>query len=90
MLALGLGGCAPPPRPPSPPKPPLVVLAEQEPQDLRDIPQDVTALLAQSPATADLDATFLTPEAQALFLERFRAAHFGPWGQTNATFGPAS
>ncbi|PKN07338.1 MAG: hypothetical protein CVU73_11225 [Deltaproteobacteria bacterium HGW-Deltaproteobacteria-8] len=90
VLALGLWGCAPPPRPPSPPKPPLVVLAEQEPQDLRDIPQDVTALLAQSPATADLDATFLTPEAQALFLERFRAAHFGPWGQTNATYGPAN
>lgn len=90
LLALGLWGCAPAPRPTAPPKPPAAVVAEQEPQDLRVIPQNVTALLAQSPATADLDAPFLTPQAQALFLERFRAAHFGPWGQTNATFGAAS
>jgi hypothetical protein len=87
---LALGGCAPVARPQAPPKQPVVSVAEPEPRDLRDIPQDVTALLARSPATADLDAPLLTPQAQAQFLERFRAAHFGPWGQTNATFGPAS
>lgn len=90
VLALALGGCAKPPRPQAAPAPPAVRVAEPEPQDLRDIPQDVTGLLAQSPATANLDAPLLTPEAQAGFLERFRAAHFGPWGQANASFGPAS
>lgn len=90
-LAWAMGGCAPLPRPQAPPpKPPVVAVVEQEPQDLRDIPQDVTALLAQSAATSDLDAPLLTAQAQAAFLERFRAAHFAPWGQTNATFGPAS
>lgn len=91
-LAMAMGGCAPAPapRPPVPPKPPVAVVVEAEPQDLRDIPQDVSALLAQSAATADPDAPLLTPQAQAAFLERFRAAHFAPWGQANATFGPAS
>jgi len=92
LLGLALGGCAKPPRPQVPPVRPVVRAAEPEPQDLRDIPQDVTALLAQSfnaDAGPGLDAPLLTPEAQAGFLERFRAAHFAPWGQTNATFGPA-
>jgi len=89
-LTLAIGGCVPAPKPPAPPRSPVAVAVEQEPRDLRDIPQDVLALLAQTPATADLDAPLLTPKAQAAFLERFRAAHFGPWGQTNATFGPAN
>ena len=92
-LALAMGGCAPTPalRPPAPPKPPVVAVAvEQEPRDLREIPQDVAALLGQSAATADLDAALLSPQAQTAFLERFRAAHFAPWAQANATFGPAS
>ncbi len=93
---LVLSGCAPAPQPqpPQPPRPPVAALVQPEPQDLRGIPQNVTALLAQQPGRANgkasLDALLLTPQAQARFLERFRAAHFGPWAQTNATFGPAS
>ncbi|MDQ7835711.1 MAG: SH3 domain-containing protein [Humidesulfovibrio sp.] len=90
VLTLAVGGCAPAPRPPAPPKPPVAAAVEQEPQDLRDFPQNATALLAQASATAGLEAPFLSPEAQARFLERFRAAHFGPWAQANATFGPAN
>ena len=91
---LVLGSCAPAPRPQPTPRPPAAALVQPEPQDLREIPQDVTGLLARQPgrgsAKADLDAPLLTPQAQARFLERFRAAHLAPWAQTNATFGPAS
>ncbi|MDO9084287.1 MAG: SH3 domain-containing protein, partial [Humidesulfovibrio sp.] len=77
-----------PPRPHAQPSQPTVAVAsaEAEPRDLRDLPQDVSGLF---PA-ASLDTPLLTPEAQAGFLERFRAAHFGPWGQANATYGRAS
>lgn len=96
LLGLSPGGCAPLPRPQAPARPPVVAVARprSEPQDLRDIPQNLTALLAQSSAMAEanatLDAPLLTPSGQAAFLLRFRAAHFAPWGQANATFGPAS
>ena len=85
-FALLLGGCAKPPRPQAPPPVPATIAAE--PRDLRDIPQDVSGLLAQS--GLDPDAPLLAPEAQAGFLARLRAAHFGPWGQANATFGRAA
>lgn len=88
LLSLILGGCARPSKPHVQPCLPVGAAppTELEPRDLRDLPQDVTALL---PA-ASLDAPLLTPEAQAGFLERFRAAHFGPWSQGNATYSRAA
>ncbi|MBU1230522.1 MAG: SH3 domain-containing protein [Proteobacteria bacterium] len=85
VLALGLGGCAQRPRPGAQTLG-AVPAAEAEPRDLRDIPQSVGALL---PA-AGLDLPLLTPEAQAGFLERLRAAHFAPWTQANASYGVQS
>jgi hypothetical protein len=88
-----LGGCAPLPRPHAPSSPSVGIAqpAQDEPRDLREIPQNVTVLLAQSaPPAADLDAPLLSPEAQAGFLQRFRNAHFAPWAQANATYGTAN